>query len=103
MDTPLFVAALWYLCLALPGVGFWAFPERRWVWMFVLFGISAAGVFAKAVADYSEPVRLGIDGGPRLLAVLVPVAMVAGDHWTVPALAILGFAGWWRQRPRAAT
>jgi hypothetical protein len=146
--------------------------------MFVLFGISAAGVFAKAVADYSEPVRLGIDGGPRLLAVLVPVAMVAGDHWiilrrnplfwiallvgaglwvnlvaaviegealynkdamycrdaaeaaagechfdpwllgsaavghsgaavaiygTVPALAILGFAGWRRRRPRAAT
>jgi hypothetical protein len=178
MAPPLLAAALWYLCIALPAAGFWAFPERRWIWMFALFGVSFAGVLAKAIGDPSEPLEIGLTGGPRALAMLVPVAMVAGDHWTVlrrhplfwiavlvagallanlvmavvqgeawynkdaiycwdvmeaaaakcrlnpwllgsaaigyagqaiaicgtiPALAILGFAGWWRRRPRSAS
>ena len=83
MDTPLLAIALWYLCIALPAIGFWAFPERRWIWMFVLLGFPVVAVFLKALGDYSEPIEIALGGGPRALAVLVPVAMVVGDHWTM--------------------
>jgi len=69
---PYLAIALWYFCIALPAVGFWAFPERRWIWMFVLLGFPLVAVFLKALGDYSEPIDIALGGGPRALAVLVP-------------------------------
>lgn len=69
------------LPIAVPLAGLWAFPQRRWVWMYPLIGLPIVADLLKDLGDDVEPIHIALSAVPRALAVLVPVAMLVGYHW----------------------